>query len=130
VFGFPEGIDYFPDTCVPFPGAHTRLKAHVRPDAAFGSPSVLKAEPRALIFPQVAHTDESLLQPMNRTEAFLELAPNVLMTDRASCEAHFRALEDLTRRTPAFRMRTGTDLGQAERMISDHMARLSHHAAA
>jgi len=124
VFGFPEGIDYFPDMRV------ASLKTHVRPEAAFGVAAVLKAQPRALIFPRVAHTDESVLLPMNRTEAFLELAPNVLMTDRAGCEAHFRALEDLTRRTPAFRMRTGTDLGQAERMISDHMARLSHHAAA
>jgi hypothetical protein len=111
VFGFPEGIDYFPDF-----GSNSR-KVHVRPEAAFGNAEVLQAKPRALIFPRVAHTQESLLLPMNRAAAFLELAPNVLMSDRAACETHFKVLEDLTRRVPAFRLHTGKDLAQAERTI-------------
>jgi hypothetical protein len=128
VFGFPEGIDYFPDTSpvvLPVP-----LKTHMRPEAAFGIPAVLQAKPKALIFPRVAHTSDSLLLPVKRTEAFLELAPNVLMTDRAGCEAHFKVLEDLTRRTPAFRLHTGTNLNQAVRVIGDQLARLSHHDVA
>jgi hypothetical protein len=113
VFGFPEGIDYFPD------GRATSRKAHVRPDLAFGSAEVLQARPQALIFPRIAHKKETVLQPVSQTEAFLELAPNVLLSDRAACEKHFKVLEDLTRRVPAFRLHTGQDLAQAGRMIHD-----------
>jgi hypothetical protein len=113
VFGFPEGIDYFPGS-----GAQS-VKTHLCPEVAFGQAGVLQALPRLLLFPSVAHSSETVLRSMDPTEAFLELAPNVLMSDLARCEAHFEVLAELTRKTPAFRSHTGRDLGQAERMIGD-----------
>jgi hypothetical protein len=118
MLGFHEGIDVFPDL------AQGGGKQHIRPEAVFGCLEVMRARPRALLFPRVAHKVESVLTPMEEAEAFLELAPNVLMTDRAVSERHFRALADLSKRTPAFRLQTGTDLDDAERVIADLFKRL------
>jgi len=62
---------------------------------------------------------DTVTEPMSPEAAFLQLAPNVLMTDRAACEAHFNVLAGLTARTPSFRLHTGTDLAEAARVIGD-----------
>lgn len=99
VYGFPEGIDVFPEC-----GSQSH-KVHVRPER-----EVLEAAPRALIFPRVAHQARSVLHPISPAEALLRLAPDILLTNREVCEKHLQVLRDLTQRTPAFRMDTGTDL--------------------
>jgi hypothetical protein len=119
VLGFPEGIDHFPEL-----GGGSR-KTHVRPESDFGSAEILKASPRALIFPSVAHTAESTSMPISDTAAFLKLAPDVLMTERVACKRHLERLSGLTREIPAFRLLTGTNLNGAERMISGLFDRLS-----
>jgi hypothetical protein len=108
VFGFPEGIDYF---------AGCKSKHHIRPELAFGSAALLRAAARALVFPHVAMTVKSCVEPITPTQAFLELAPNVLITKRTVCEEHFAVLERLTRSVPAFRLHTGTDFNEASQLL-------------
>ena len=111
VFGFPEGIDCFSEN-----GARS-TKLHLAPETAFGTVVLRNATPRALLFPRIAHVPETVTKPMSPEEAFLQLAPNVLMTDRAACETHFHVLASLVARIPAFSLHTGTDLTQAARVI-------------
>lgn len=110
VLGFPEGIDYFADC---------KSKHHIRPELAFGSTALLHGAVQAVVFPRVAMTLQSVVEPISPTQAFLELVPNVLMTNQAVCEAHFRVLENLTRRAPAFRLHTGTDFDEAAQVLRE-----------
>jgi hypothetical protein len=124
LLGFPEGIDYtassarlFGESCA-LNEVNGKTKHHLRPEDIFRSEEVLRAKPCALIFPQVANTERSVLTPIDPGEAFMELAPNVLMSDGETCRRHFAALAGLSRRVPAFRLLTGTDLSETERMLA------------
>jgi hypothetical protein len=128
LLGFPEGIDY-PGTSASLFQASLSLNAangngkhHLRPETVFRSEQVLQADPCALVFPQVANTNRSVLKPIDPSEAFMELAPNVLMSDRETCRKHFEALANLSRQVPAYRLLTGTDLSEAERMLAGLLA--------
>jgi hypothetical protein len=97
VLAFLDEIDVTDDTVGLFPELHDvrRLpkspgwpKRQVRVEAVYGVGVVWECRPAALVFPRVAHAPESRLQPMDRGEAFLELAPNVLLTEARASQAH------------------------------------------
>lgn len=124
IFGFPEGID-----CLSENGTRS-TKLHLAPELAFGTAALLNATPRVLLFPQIAHVPRTVTEPLSPDEAFLQLAPNVLMTDQAACEAHFDVIAGLTARTPAFRLHTGTDLAEATRVIGDLFRQIAPESSA
>ncbi|MBW8765712.1 MAG: hypothetical protein JF630_05565, partial [Geodermatophilales bacterium] len=96
-------------------------KRQVRPERAWGAGVVWRAAPALLVFPRVAGTPESTLAPMDRGEALLELAPNVLLTEPHSSQAHLDALAGLVERSECWRLATGTDLGGAVRVLTELM---------
>lgn len=122
LLGFPEGISYTGNTLRLLPGLpdppQGRFKSRLWPDTVFGAREVLAAQAGALVFPRIAHRGASVLSPIDSSEAFLELASNVLMSDQRVCEAHFGALARLTQQVPSFRLQTGSDLARAADAIS------------
>ena len=62
-----------------------------------------------LIFPQAARARESVLTPLPKDAALLELICNVLRTDVTLAQAHLDALAALVNRCLCFRLDTGRD---------------------
>lgn len=75
--------------------------------------------PRVLLFPTPAREPASRVLPITNDAALLELLPNVILTDRESCEAHVAALEELVRTTDCYRLETGHDLAALPRLVRE-----------
>lgn len=65
--------------------------------------------PVALLFPRVGRGATSAIAGIGRDTALLDLAPNVLLTEPRSSQAHLDALADLVRQTRCYRIETGID---------------------
>jgi hypothetical protein len=77
---------------------------------ALGLTTARPSTPRVLLFPAPVRASRSRVLPITNDNALLELLPNVILTDRASCEAHVDALEELVRTAECYRLETGQDL--------------------
>lgn len=75
--------------------------------------------PVALLFPRVVRRETSLVFDMDRDAALLELAPNVLLTEPRSSQAHLDALADLVRQANCYRIETGTDFERLAATLRD-----------
>lgn len=124
VLAFPDEIDlteesvsFFPDLELAPPPAGWR-KRQLRADE---TRIVWESEPAVLVFPRVAGRPRSELRPVDSGEALLELAPNVLLTEPASSQAHLDALAGLARASRCYRLETGTDLDEAVRLLRELM---------
>lgn len=126
VLGFADEVDVGGGTADLLPGlddllaGHTvpgRDKRQLRVEEAFGATPVPEARPTALVFPAVGGDDRSRLEPLAPDEALVELAPNVLLTEPASSQAHLDALAALVRTTPCWRLETGRDFGRLAGML-------------
>jgi hypothetical protein len=128
VMAFPEEIDASVDTLRVFPELSYMLDL-----APFGERSKRQFQasdpyevefapacmPAALVFPQVSQSDISLLKPISQDEAFLELAPNVLLTEVASSQRHFAILAQLAEECACFRLETGRDFEYIPDLVKD-----------
>lgn len=126
ILAFPDEFDLTDQTVAFFPELAPLLEAdrpegwrkrQLRAERTYDTGVVWECEPGLLVFPQVAGVRESRLSPMPKDEALLELAPNVLLTDPSSSQAHFDALAELVERSDCWRMETGTDLDEAVRRL-------------
>jgi hypothetical protein len=126
VLAFPDEIDLTDQTVAFFPELAPLLEAalpdgwrkrQMRAERAYGTAVVWECEPALLVFPRVAGAAASALAPMSRGEALLELAPNVLLTEPVSSQAHLDALAELVERSECWRLETGTDLDGAVRLL-------------
>lgn len=124
VLAFPDEIDlteeslsFFPDLRLAPAPAGWR-KRQLRADAAR---IVWESEPAVLVFPRVSGRPWSELRPIDAGEALLELAPNVLLTEPASSQAHLDALAGLARASRCWRLETGTDLDEAVGLLRELM---------
>ena len=129
ILAFPDEFDLTDQTVTFFPELAPLLdasrppgwrKRQIRAEQVYrekGSEVVWECEPALLVFPQVAGVRESRLHPMEKDEALLELAPNVLLTEPGSSQAHFDALAELVERSECWRLETGTDLDEAVRRL-------------
>ncbi|HEX6861749.1 MAG TPA: hypothetical protein VF414_02980 [Thermoanaerobaculia bacterium] len=124
VLAFPDEIDlteesvsFFPDLQVNPAPAGWR-KRQLRADT---TRIVWESEPAVLVFPRVSGRPRSELLPIDAGEALLELAPNVLLTEPASSQAHFDALAGLARASRCYRLETGTDLDEAVGLLRELM---------
>lgn len=129
VLAFPDEFDLTDQTVAFFPELAPLLDASRPPGwrkrqlraervyRAKGSEVVWECEPALLVFPRVAGVPRSELTPMPKDEALLELAPNVLLTEPGSSQAHFDALAELVERSECWRLETGTDLDEAVRKL-------------
>lgn len=116
---FPDEVDVADGTLDLFPELGHLLTRplpagwHKRPfrwEEQYGREPVLACVPGALLFPRVAGVGSSRLTPMDPGEALVELAPNVLLTDRDATQSHLDALADLVRSVPCYRLETGRDV--------------------
>jgi hypothetical protein len=118
---FPEAIDLTDDTIRLFPDMKDVLdqakpdgwpKRQVRAEQRYGAEVAWDCKPVALVFPRVAHADHSVIEPMGRDEALLELVPNILLTEPESSQAHLDALGALVEMCECYRLETGPDFGE------------------
>jgi hypothetical protein len=129
VLAFPDEIDLTEETVSLFPDIVPWLapspagwrKRQLRAAQAFGARVVWEAEPAVLVFPRVSGLPRSELRPIDPGEALFELAPNVLLTEPRSSQAHLDALAELARASRCYRLETGTDLEEAVRLLRDRM---------
>ena len=99
---FPElGLDGVPDPGWP--------KHRVRIEERLGCRVAMLATPAALVSPAPGAADASALSREPEGAVLLDLAPNVLLTERESSQAHLDALGALVRSAPAHRLSTGRD---------------------
>jgi hypothetical protein len=124
VLAFPDEIDlteesvsFFPDLRLAPAPAGWR-KRQLRADTGR---IVWESEPAVLVFPRVSGRPRSELRPIDAGEALLELAPNVLLTEPVSSQAHLDALAGLARASRCYRLETGTDLDGAVRLLRELM---------
>lgn len=116
---FPEEIDVTDETVRLFPELHDLLKLQqphgwrkrqISAESAYKANIVLKCQPAVLVFPRVADAEKSVLEPMMADEAFLELVPNVMLTEAHSSQAHLDVLAELVRQCACYCLETGRDL--------------------
>ena len=118
VLAFPDEIDITPHTASFFPELQDfarRPSPAGRPKQSLISTRVYSARPTwecapaVLVFPQIAQVHESVLRPMPKDAAFVELLCNVVRTDVGSAQAHLDALAALVAQCLCFRLETGRD---------------------
>ncbi|MGH2411874.1 MAG: hypothetical protein ACRDGS_16155, partial [Chloroflexota bacterium] len=119
VRAFPEPIDLTDPTIDLFPELADladvpRLpgwpKRQLHLSDRYGTRIAWNCRPAALVFPRVAYRACSMLTPMDRDEALLELVPNVLLTETRATQAHLDALALLVGQCACYRLETGRDL--------------------
>lgn len=115
---FPEAIDVTDHTLRLFPELQDLWmtpqlpgwpKRQLRLSDCSGSRIAWDCEPAALVFPRVASLDRTVLTPIDRDSALLELVPNILLTEVRSSQAHMEVLSQLVRTSACYRLETGRD---------------------
>lgn len=116
---FPEDIDITDDTARMFDELHDIVEVPKAPGwpkrqvPLFGHAQTAIAwdcQPAVLVFPRVSHTARSILTPIDRDEALMELVPNILLTAPTASQAHLDSLATLTATCSCYRLETGRDL--------------------
>jgi hypothetical protein len=127
ILAFPDEFDlteqtvsFFPELAsLDTPRVSGWRKRQLRAEETYDAEVVWECAPALLVFPRVAGTRESALEPLARPEALLELVPNVLLTEPRSSQAHLDALAELVARSECYRLATGTDLDGAVRLLEE-----------
>lgn len=128
VLAFPESID-ITDTTASFfqelqsladrPKRPGWPKHEIRCGDYFSSKLAWSAHPKAIVFPQIGNAHESKLTSITSDEAFMELAPNVLLTEVASTQSQFEMLAHLVKSTPLYRLLTGRDFDRIPQLLGE-----------
>lgn len=128
ILAFPDEVDLTDQTAGFFPELAPLLerpqrdgwrKRQVRAERLYGAEVVWDCAPGLLVFPRVAGRKESTLSPLGKDEALFELAPNVLLTEPASSQAHLDVLAELVSASDCYRLETGSDLDGAVRLLRE-----------
>lgn len=101
---FPE-INYLLDR----PRTPGQPKRRISAEQIYGAQVVWECEPAAVVFPKVCDREKSVLKPVAADEAFLELAPNVLLTEADSTQLHLDILARLVGKADFYRLEAGRD---------------------
>lgn len=120
VLSFPDqfdltesALDFFPELPIPAAARGGPRKLALRAERLYPASLVGECDPALLVFPRVAGMPRSLVRPIDRGEALLELLPNVLLTEARSSQEHLDALGELVDASRCYRLDTGTDLREA-----------------
>lgn len=126
VLSFPDQSDVADETVSMFPelrdaanpaGFRVGPKSQIRVEDVYGVNTVWECRPAVVVFPRIGHAARSVLTPVDRDEALLELLPNMFLTQAASSQAHLDALTRLAREARCYRLETGRDFDAlAERL--------------
>jgi hypothetical protein len=115
---FPEDIDITDESAALFPEVQSllitdssgRRKQAVDPQAICGAVTVWECVPGVLVLPTVRGSETSSIRQINRGEALMELAPNVLLTEPRTSQLHLDALAALVKQCKCYRLETGRDV--------------------
>jgi hypothetical protein len=128
VLGFSDEIDVTEETVGLFPELGHLLESSLHPgwpkrpirsEEVYLQVPLQECSPGVLIFPRVAQVEDSVLCSITKEEAFMELAPNVMLTEIATCKAHFDVLSELVKKSPCYRMETGRDFAAIPKLLED-----------
>jgi hypothetical protein len=115
---FPDEVDVTDETASWFdelrPVAAAPLEAgwpkhRIRSEEFYSGGVTEASTPAVVIFPQVSGRHESELERIGADEALRELAPNILLTEVRTAQAHLDVLASLARTCVCYRLRTGRD---------------------
>jgi hypothetical protein len=106
-----QTIGFFPelDFLLRSPKTEGFPKRQLRPEEVYGAKVVAEADPKALILPRISGKESSVLTRITGDEAFLEIVPNVLLTEAHTSQGHLGALAELVKRAVCYRLDTGRD---------------------
>jgi hypothetical protein len=119
---FPDEVDLTDDTAAMFaelahlvgrPLPPDRPKHALRLEEALDITIPASCQPAALVVTRVRPGPTSMLERIGPADALRELAPNVLLTERASSQAHLSCLGALVAAVPCYRFEAGSDIGAA-----------------
>lgn len=125
LLAFPDEIDLTPQSVELLVGLLPEVapllesrpgwqKSQLAAERLAGCRIAWETRPAVLVFPRVAAgRTESRLTEIDPFSALLELAPNVLLTEPASSQAHLDALGELAQASRCYRLETGRDLAAA-----------------
>jgi hypothetical protein len=134
LLAFPDEIDLTPQSTELLAGLLPEVapllrsrpgwqKSQLAAERLAGCEIAWETRPAVLVFPRVAaDRAESRLTEIDPFEALLELAPNVLLTEPASSQAHLDALGELAQASRCYRLETGRDLAAAAALLARLLA--------
>lgn len=131
MFAFPEDIDVTHNTVAMFPELNDLLtqskmagapKWQVSPQMVYNLDYVRACRPAVIVFPQVGHAENSVLQPLEEGAALLEVLPNVLLTDPTYSQNHLNVLGQLIKECDCYRLKTGRDLDTVPELLAQLLA--------
>jgi hypothetical protein len=130
VRAFPDEVDLSPRSASWFPALGELggtppdgwPKHRVRIEDVLGCDVRMSATPAALAFPAPGASERSVLEPADPGRALLALAPNVLLPEPESTQAHLDVLGELARRTPAHELVTGRDFSALAARLAQLLA--------
>ncbi|MCU1426505.1 MAG: hypothetical protein JWL83_505 [Actinomycetia bacterium] len=126
VLALPDEIDVTDSTVDMFPelgslrGATLppgRPKHSVRLEHLLAVDTALRCTPKAVVVCDIGVDDATVVEPMSGASALVALAPNVLLTEASSSQAHLDALATLVRAVPCYRVRTGRNVAAAAALL-------------
>jgi hypothetical protein len=121
VLAFPDEADITDQTVAFFPelsalarspGAGGRPKQAFSATSLYGLAPCWECRPELLVFPSPSGADRSVIAPMPKGEALLQIVCNVLRTEPGSAQAHLDALAALVHRCRCYRLQTGRDFDE------------------
>jgi energy-coupling factor transporter ATP-binding protein EcfA2 len=130
ILAFPDEADVTAQTLGFFPELHRLMrspKPKERPKQAFcstrayGVAPCWDCVPEIIVFPQPAGCHQSILTPMPKAEALMQLVCNVVRTESRSSQAHLDALAGLVKNSRCFRLQTGRDFDRLPALLRSVM---------
>jgi hypothetical protein len=130
ILAFPDEADVTAQTLRFFPELHRLMrspKPKERPKHAFCSTHAYGVAPcwgcvpEIIVFPQPAARHQSILTPMPKAEALMQLVCNVVRTEPRSSQGHLDALAALVRNSRCFRLQTGRDFDRLPALLRSIM---------
>jgi hypothetical protein len=128
ILGFPDALGLgmfaavrFPELAsvaaqVPADGFPKRL---LRPEELFGREPLASCDPRVIVFPEVAPDLPSAVAAIDRGDALVRLAPDVLLTHTEATKAHVAAIGELLGQVRCYAVRSGYDLERAAELTRE-----------
>lgn len=131
VRGLAEDIDvseqtirFFPelDFLLRSPKTDGFTKRQLRIEQVYGTKPITEARPSLIVLPRISGKPESVLKRIDSGEAFLEIVPNVLLTEQAACQEHISMLAELVKQADCYRLETGQDFDRIPDLLRRALA--------
>ena len=139
ILAFPDEVDVTAQTLGFFPElqrlthaskASGRLKQPVCATSLYQARPCWECAPEAIIFPQPGKSSRSILTPMPKAEALVQLVCNVLRTEPRSSQAHLDALAGLVNTSRCYRLQTGKDFDRLPGLLRSVLGQPKFHPQA